>query len=152
MPVKPIVGVSLALNPSLSSSDGSLRSDSIADVSYQSFRRGIVLDLSVAFGTLLFPSTGPMHPQAVHTELDDPAVPQEVQLLTSLLSQVWAQHLGISSGMVCEHQVSGRGRNRCNGRIQIFTLYTGYHVPATRKRDLFYAKLEREREEKEGTL
>lgn len=27
-----------------------------------------------------------------------------------------------------------------------------YHVPATRKRDLFYAKLEREREENQGTV
>ncbi len=29
---------------------------------------------------------------------------------------------------------------------------TGYHVPATRKRDMFYAKLEREREENQGTV
>ena len=29
---------------------------------------------------------------------------------------------------------------------------SGYHVPATRKRDLFYAKLEREREENQGTF
>ena len=29
---------------------------------------------------------------------------------------------------------------------------SGYHVPATRKRDLFYAKLEREREENQGTV
>ena len=28
----------------------------------------------------------------------------------------------------------------------------GYHVPATRKRDLFYAKLEREREKKQGSF
>ena len=28
----------------------------------------------------------------------------------------------------------------------------GYHVPATRKRDLFYAKLEREREEDQSTV
>ena len=75
-----------------------------------------------------------------------------MQLLTSLLSQVWAQHSGISSGMVRENQISGRGQERRHRRRQLFTLYTGYHVPATRKRDLFYAKLEREREEKEGTL
>lgn len=28
----------------------------------------------------------------------------------------------------------------------------GYHVPATRRRDLFYAKLEREREDNQGTV
>ena len=67
MPIKPIVGVSLALNPSRSSSDGCPRSDRIADVPYQSFRRGIVLDLSVAFGTLPLSRTGLMHPQAVPT-------------------------------------------------------------------------------------
>ena len=29
---------------------------------------------------------------------------------------------------------------------------SGYHVPATRKRDLFYAKLEREREENQSSV
>ena len=35
---------------------------------------------------------------------------------------------------------------------QWLILRIGYHVPATRKRDLFYAKLEREREEDQGTV
>ena len=62
--------------PSSNDFNRSLRSDSITDVSYQSFRRGLVLDLSVAFGELLFSGTRPMHPRAVHTELDDLAFPQ----------------------------------------------------------------------------
>lgn len=33
-----------------------------------------------------------------------------------------------------------------------YLYWYGYHVPATRKRDLFYAKLEREREENQGTV
>ena len=37
-----------------------------------------------------------------------------------------------------------------NGMLRRFS--TGYHVPATRKRDLFYAKLERQREENQGTV
>lgn len=30
--------------------------------------------------------------------------------------------------------------------------FVGYHVPATRRRDLFYAKLEREREDNHTTV
>ena len=36
--------------------------------------------------------------------------------------------------------------------IMLRLLRIGYHVPATRRRDLFYAKLEREREENQGTV
>ena len=62
----------------------SLRSDSIADVPYQSFRRGLVLDLSVAFGASLLSGSSPVHLRAFHAQLENLAVPQ-VQLLIPLL-------------------------------------------------------------------
>ena len=40
-------------------------------------------------------------------------------------------------GHACLHDTNGMLKGSC----------IGYHVPATRQRDLFYAKLEREREE-----
>ena len=62
----------------------SLRSDPIADVSSQSFRRGLVLDLSVAFGASLLSGSSPVHLRAFHAQLENLAVPQ-VQLLIPLL-------------------------------------------------------------------
>ena len=85
MPVKPIVGVGCFFG--LSSSNDfnfSLRSDSIADVFYQSFRRGLVLDLSVAFGASLLSGSSLVHLRAFHAQLANLAVP-EVPLLIPLL-------------------------------------------------------------------
>ena len=49
----------------------SLRSGSIADVPYQSFRRGLVLDLSVAFGTFILSGSSLVYLRAVYAELEN---------------------------------------------------------------------------------
>lgn len=75
--------------------------------------------------------------------------------------QGWERRLDICTGMVCIllNMTPGagwieRGRGVFRGRNSMLKggKCIGYHVPATRKRDLFYAKLEREREENQGTV
>lgn len=58
------------------------------------------------------------------------------------LQQALERVAGISGGTVCQVSIL------CSGKSAIIIACIGYHVPAVRRRDRFYAKLEDERLER----
>lgn len=65
--------------------------------------------------------------------------------------QVWEQLSATSTGMVCIERQYDDQKAALLSRSELMLLI-GYHVPATRRRDLFYAKLERERQDNPSSL
>lgn len=134
-------------------------------------RKGLVIDLSVAFGTpLSSPSLQLTLPSAFSLPTPSSTLPRKTALPLSypLPSSPSVRELYVHGLQITKTSAISGGsitlRARPESPITDFLDYAGlgttvgylywygYHVPAVRKRDLFYAKLEEKREGDTTTL
>ncbi|MCJ1383808.1 hypothetical protein MMC17_006922 [Xylographa soralifera] len=112
-------------------------------------RRGLVLDLSIAFGQFEIKISTKIH--ILHQSEHGIGIYTERALTSS--KQVLGLLLVISTGTVCncQHALHTTWIPRTR-YMQWYSHQSGYHIPATRRRDLFYAKLEDQRAEAAGVV